>query len=202
MKKFSFSLVLTFLTVFIFAQTAGDYDEILKGNFSAFVGYWVNGDGDRIYLRPDGTTYFQGQEADNFRKSTSGSYSWGVFSSGYGGFGVTIIPVGVEGHIKTDITRVRLIAGHEAPTSPEGYYYRETTFPATHIATENIRLRTDQNLSASTIKVLAKGTKVLLDKWGDEAVIDGISASWVYVFTLEGLNGWCFLGYLKDTSIQ
>jgi hypothetical protein len=204
MKRFAFSLVLTFLVVSLFAQNTASYGKLLRGDLSDFAGYWVNGENKRIYLRPNGTTYFQGQEAGNFGKSTAGIYSWNISLDDEPGFGVMILPVGVDGFgdVKTDTTKVRLATGHEAPGSAEGYYYRESQFPATHSTTENIRLRTGQDLSSVTIKVLAKGTKVLLYAWGNEATIDGVFAMWAYVYTIDGFEGWCFSRYLQDTRNQ
>ncbi|MDR1929626.1 MAG: SH3 domain-containing protein [Treponema sp.] len=204
MKKFAFSLVLTFLAVSLFAQNTASYEKLLRGDLSDFAGYWVNGENERIYLRPNGTTYFQGQEAGNFGKSTAGTYGWNISLDDEPGFFVMILPVGVDGFydVKTDTTKVRLAAGHDVPGSAEGYYYRESQFPATHSTTENIKLRTGQDLSSATIKVLAKGAKVLLYKSGNEATIDGISARWVYVYTIDGFKGWCFSGYLQDTRNQ
>jgi hypothetical protein len=203
MKKFAFWLVLTFLAVSLFAQNTASYEKLLRGDLSDFAGYWVNGKNERIYLRPNGTTYFQGQSAGNFRKSTDGIYSWNISPDDEPGFGVMILPVGVDGvwNVETDTAKVRLAAGNEPPGS-EGYYYRESQFPATHSTTENIRLRAGQDLSSVTIKVLEKGAEVLLYAWGNEATIDGIYAMWVYVYTIDGFEGWCFLGYLQDTRNQ
>jgi hypothetical protein len=204
MKKFTFVLVLTFLAVALFAQNAASYGKLLKGDLSDFAGYWVNGKGERIYLRPNGTTYFKSQNASGFTKTASGYYHWNVSGDG-GGFGVMILPVGVDPKIydvTTDSTKVRLHAGQDGAGSPEEYYYRESQFPATHSTTENIKLRTGQDLSSETIKILTKGTKVLLYSSGDKATIDGISAAWVYVYTIDGFQGWCFAGYLKDIREQ
>ncbi|MDR2210467.1 MAG: SH3 domain-containing protein [Spirochaetaceae bacterium] len=204
MKKFVFLMVLSFPVLSLFAQNAASYEKLLKGDLSDFAGYWVNGEGDRMYLRPDGTTHFQGLQAGGFKKSSNGTYWWNVYGDDVGAWAVTILPVGVEGFydVQTDTTKVRLIAGHDAPGSAAGYYYRETAFPATHTTTENLKLRTDQGLSASTITVLSKGTRVLLQRWGDEITVDGVSAMWVYVFTPDGLEGWCFSAYLRDTRVQ
>jgi hypothetical protein len=203
MKKFGFSLVLFSLTVFLFAQAANDYAKLLRGDLSGFVGYWVDGNGHRMYLRADGTTYYTGQWAGNFRRDPSGTYSWNVSNEDEPGFGVTIFPVGVEAfyNAQTDTTKIRLAAGQDAPGDSNGYYYRESEFIATHNVTENLRLRTDKNLDASTIKVLAKGTKVLIPEkilWGEEITVEGKTARWVCIYTDDGLSGWVFSGYLEE----
>ena len=77
-------------------------------------------------------------------------------------------------------------------------YYRESVFPATHIVTENLRLRTGQNLNAETIVVLKNDTKVLVQEWGNNLTVEGKTARWASVYTIDGLSGWCFSGYLKE----
>jgi hypothetical protein len=206
MKKFAFSLALTFLAVFIFAQTAADYDKILKGDLSAFVGYWVNGDNWRVFLRSDGTFDFDDQPAVNFSKDSNGAYVWTIPNvdpdSGYPlTLHVGLLPVGVPYYysIKTDTTRVRLyIAVQEGPGSPNAFYYKESRFPATHTTTEILRLRTDQNLSSETVTVIKKGARVLVREWGNDVTIDGKSAKWALVYTADGFRGWCYSGYLKE----
>jgi hypothetical protein len=205
MKKRAFLTVLVFLSAFLFAQTAGDYANLLKGNLSAFAGVWVNGNGRRVYLRSDGTLNFsgqdenQGQRAAGYRQS-QGSYYWSIAFEDEPGFAVMLLPAGVEAayNVKTDTTRVRLAAGHDAPGDGNGYYYKEVAISATHSAVENLRLRSDQNLTASTIKVLPKGTRVKVQKWGNPLTVDGKTARWAYVLTSDGFEGWCFSGYLEE----
>jgi hypothetical protein len=186
MKKYLFLTALIFLTISLFAQNDINYDKILKGDLSDFVGYWVNGNNRRMYIQSD--TF------GNFKKWDDGIYSWNG-----GNHAVWILPVGVETpYCKSDTTRVRLHSGQDAPGAPEDFYYRETEFPATHIVEENLRLRTDQNLSSSTLKILEKGAKVLVQEWGNDVTIDGSSARWALVFTGDGFIGWCYSGNLKE----
>ena len=211
MKKYIFLLILFFITFSINAQNRSDYDNILNGNLSAFVGYWVNGNNIRIYLQPDGRA-FRDDKASGFKKNRD-FYSWGD-SSEWGGVTVMLFPVGVviyrfdskgeydptgkSGIVESNTKEVRLFLGHEYPYDPKDIFYKESEFPATHIASENLRLRTDQNLSSDTIKILEKGIKVVVYEWGNSVSIDGKNARWAYVFTIDGLQGWCYSGYLTE----
>jgi hypothetical protein len=201
MKKFAFLAVLAFLTVSLFAQAAGDYAKILKGDLSAFAGYWVNGNGERWYLRSNGTFSVKGGAA-RFSKGADGVYRWSVSIDDGPGGGVMLLPVGVETpyyDVKTDTTRVRLHVGQEAPGTPEDYFYKESVFPpVTHVTSENLKIRTWQNLNSETVTVLKKGTKVLVQEWGNMITIDGTSAKWAHVFTSDGFEGWCFSGFLQE----
>jgi hypothetical protein len=207
MKKLAFFLAFVFPGIFLFAQTAGDYDKILGGDLSAFAGYWVNGRNDRFYLHSDGEIFVPDEaymKAGGFSKNGD-VYHWLVFQAA-----VELYPVGVDARgfdyatqkrdvvIQTDKTKVRLFAGQEAPGSPADFYYRESVFPATHFAADNIRLRTHQGLDSETIKILQKNTRVLVQNWGNQETIDGLSAKWAYVYTGDGLKGWCYSGYLKE----
>jgi hypothetical protein len=78
------------------------------------------------------------------------------------------------------------------------FTYRRPEFSATHSTSENLRIRADQTLSAATIKVLEKGTRVQVQRWGNNLTIDGNTAKWAYVITVDGLAGWCYSGYLKE----
>jgi hypothetical protein len=188
MKKFAFLMILVFLAISVFAQNTINYDKILRGDLSDLVGYWIRGNG-RFYFQPTNRVY------GNVMKRENGIYSWTA-----GHFGMMLLPVGVPYYFETDTTRVRLAMGQDGPSSPEQFYYKEDEFPATHITDENLRLRTEQDLSSSTIKILEKGTEVLVQKWGNAVTIDGSSARWAYVFTSDGFEGWCYSGYLKELS--
>ena len=124
MKKIGFFLFMTFLAISLFAQNTNDYNRILNRNLSAFAGYWVNGDGDRYYLQPDG-----GRGAGNFSRYEN-IYRWNVWIEGEGGFAVVLFPIGVDvvGYdystdtqviIKTDKTKVRLFMGQDGPSNSE-----------------------------------------------------------------------------------
>ena len=207
MKKNVFLFLLIFFAISGFAQSAGDYNKILNGDLSAFVGYWVNGKNERVYLKSDGTL-FRNHEVSPFEK-TEGVYIWGNHTE-WGGVAVMLFPVGVEVYgvdstgkygatiVKSDKTKVRLFLGQDYPFDPKEIFYKESKFPVTHIVSENLRLRTDQNLNAETIIILKKDTKVLVYKWGDNVSIDGKNARWAHVFTIDGLQGWCYSGYLKE----
>ena len=208
MKKYIFLLFLVFLVISVYAQNAGDYNKILNGNLSAFVGYWVDENNDRIYLQSDGTT-LKGLKASGFKKKGD-VYSWGINAEGDegGGFTAMLFPVGADVYgydstaknviIKSDKTRVRLFFGQDYPFESKQLFYKKSEFPITHIVSENLRLKTDQNLSSETLNILKKGTKVLVHEWGNNVSIDGKNARWAYIFTVDGLQGWCYSGYLKE----
>jgi hypothetical protein len=202
MKQFAFLTVLAFLAVSLFAQTASDYDKILKGDFSAVAGYYVTEDNWRIFLPPDGNTAFNDYRVSDFRK-TGGVYTWGILGR-QEGVAVMLFPIGVdiEG-ITTDTTKVRIYFTSfrwEAPSNPSHIYYKESKFPATHVTTDNLRLRMRQDLNSETITILEKGAKALVQYWRDPVTIDGISGRWVQVYTIDGLMGYCFSGYLEELS--
>jgi hypothetical protein len=139
--------------------------------------------------------------ASNFSRNGN-IYDWSINTEG-GGFRVWLYPVGVDIYygntiLKTDKTRVRLNMGHDPLPDPENYYYRESEFSVTHITSDNLRIRADQNLSSATIKILEKGTMVQVQRWGNYASIDGNNARWAYVITINGIAGWCYSGYLKE----
>jgi len=123
----------------------GSYAKILNGDLSGFAGTWVDGFGTRSQLRADGV--FTGGsmsdlEADGFSVYDYGAYYWNVRSTeGYGGFGVMVYPPGVPINIydgsTTDTTKVRIIAGHDGPSSSAEVYYREGEAPAAHFADEH-----------------------------------------------------------------
>ena len=202
-------LFLIFPVISVFAQNAADYNKLLKGDFSAFTGYWVNGRNDRVYLRPDGTTYYRGVEA-NTPKKNGNFYIWNNYDEEYG-IAVILYPVGVdvygkdssgkEAVIKTDKTKVRLFVGEE-PTDSNDIYYKESVFPATHVTTENLKIRTDQNLNAETVVIIKKDAKVRVKEWGNNVTIDGKTARWARVYTSDGFEGWCYSGYLKELNTR
>jgi len=124
------------------------YAAILDGDLSDFAGTWVDGFGTRSQLRADGvfTSGSMGDlMADGFSMYDYGAYYWNVRSTdGYGGFGVMVYPPGVPinlfymdggvrkiaGTIETDTTKVRIITGHDGPSSSAEVYYREGEAPA------------------------------------------------------------------------
>ena len=159
MKKKIYLTVLLLIAAFMFASCAkksetitaksddpnGSYAKILNGDLSGFAGTWVDGFGTRSQLRADGV--FTGGsmsdlEADGFSVYDYGAYYWNVRSTeGYGGFGVMVYPPGVPINIydgsTTDTTKVRIIAGHDGPSSSAEVYYREGEAPAAHFADEH-----------------------------------------------------------------
>jgi len=120
------------------AQTGGtaaggyDYSKILKGDFSDFAGTWVNGKGDSIQLKADGSF------RDDFRDRTflfdkdSGTYLLSL-GTGQDSFSMFLFPVGVDAYnddgklVKTDTTKIRLHSNNPRPSSNDVLYYRETS---------------------------------------------------------------------------
>lgn len=67
---------------------------------------------------------------------------------------------------------------------------------------DGLRVRSEPSLSAKTVNALYYGEYVLVDKIGELATIDGITANWVKVkfYDEDGypeVNGWVFGGYLS-----
>jgi len=72
--------------------------------------------------------------------------------------------------------------------------YERNEFYATETA---LRLRVGTGTSSDTIVIMPEGTRVRLLEEGGVQIIDGIAAKWVRVETDDGVQGWCFSGYLK-----
>ena len=76
-------------------------------------------------------------------------------------------------------------------------------------AADNLRLRSEDDLSANSLLTIQKNTRVKILETGKYEVIDGLLSNWAYVEVLsgskdkegnpikEGTKGWCFGGYLK-----
>lgn len=67
---------------------------------------------------------------------------------------------------------------------------------------DGLRVRSEPSLSAKTINALYYGEYVLVDKIGELATIDGITANWVKMkfydeYEDPEANGWCYGGYLR-----
>ena len=199
MKKFVVSLVLIFLVPFLFAQTVSDYEKILKGDFSAFVGYWVNANNKREFLRSDGSQYKTEMflYGKNYRVRnfaiTEGVYTWYIHG-GQEGYSIMLFPIGVdiEG-IETDTAKTRIHIGMRLPSDPKEVYYRESSFPTTHIVSEDIILK-KYWFDEEAIGTLKKGTLVLIHSWQKRK--DGVLFARTY--TGDGLEGWCSPEHLEE----
>jgi hypothetical protein len=114
------------------------YIKILNGDLSDFAGIWVNGNGERKELKPDGN-FGDSVDAYVFQRHKDGYYSWNVEYE-IGGSGVHLYPVGVEiygdiptgeytseyGIFQTDATKVRItIVMHDALGDANKIYYME-----------------------------------------------------------------------------
>jgi len=67
---------------------------------------------------------------------------------------------------------------------------------------ENLRLRNKPDTSATVITVMEQGSKVTVLEVGQNATIDGTTATWVRVETADGKTGWCFGLYLRETQYE
>ncbi len=67
-----------------------------------------------------------------------------------------------------------------------------------YIATDNLKLRSGQSLNAEQVGKIKQDESVTVLETGSPATIDGIESAWVKIQTEEGLEGWCFAGYLTD----
>jgi len=92
----------------------GSYAKILTGDLSAFAGTWVNGEGTRAELKPDGIfgnyAEYKDVKINNFRITADGFYSWSIGTEWFDS-PVTLYPVGKDviggnGILKTDTTKV------------------------------------------------------------------------------------------------
>lgn len=67
---------------------------------------------------------------------------------------------------------------------------------------DNLRLRDSDNLSGNVITTLKSDITLKLIKIGKEDTIDDIKSNWAYVKVLStGEKGWCFGGYIAETSM-
>ena len=76
-------------------------------------------------------------------------------------------------------------------------------------AADNLRLRSEDDLSANPLLTIQKNTRVKILETGKYEVIDGLLSNWAYVEVVpgskdnngntikDGSKGWCFGGYLK-----
>lgn len=67
-----------------------------------------------------------------------------------------------------------------------------------YIATDALKIRESPSLSAKQIGRLLKGARATVIEVGEDVTIDGIESAWVKVRTKDGVEGWCFAGYLTD----
>jgi len=70
----------------------------------------------------------------------------------------------------------------------------------THYIIDNLRLRDDNNLSASIITTLPQNTAIRILETGNVETIDGITAPWIKVISETGFIGWCFYGYVRQLN--
>ena len=106
-----------------------------------------------------------------------------------------------------------------APATEHAELAEEITIPKpapaigkTAVVTENLRLRTDDNMTAEVVTTLSAGTCVKVLAHGREDTIDGIASNWVQVRVLggakdkdgnaieAGTKGWLFGDYLSETE--
>jgi hypothetical protein len=69
-------------------------------------------------------------------------------------------------------------------------------------AKTNLRVRSSPNTASETVDILQVGDIITVLEPGLSADIDGITAPWVWVQTVNGYEGWCFSGYLEPVEKQ
>ncbi|MBR0494558.1 MAG: SH3 domain-containing protein [Treponema sp.] len=67
-----------------------------------------------------------------------------------------------------------------------------------YIATDSLKIRSEQSLNSEQIGRVIKDELVTIIEIGGNTVIDDIESAWVKIQTKDGLEGWCFAGYLTD----
>lgn len=184
------------------AALSEGYAKLLNGDYSQFTaGYWVMG-AQGIQLRADGT--FNDEVAASVaHRNDDGSYSWGMWEKGGGGWAAVLFPVGVDARdVKSDTTKVRLWMGQDWHISnDDGLYYYYPAQTAFYYATSNLRLRSAPDTSKNNrIAGILEGDSVALLETGKTDNIDGITAPWYMVKTADGTIGWVFSGYLTALS--
>jgi len=205
-----------------------DYSKILKGDLSDFAGTYVNGRGDKLELKADGSY------SDNFRDRVflfdekSGTYLL-IMHLWQDSLSMFLFPVGVDAYnsdgklVKTDKTKIRLHSNNPHPSSSDDLFYRESseitgsvdeeyyggpqddtgsfTGPSYLYATTNLRLRSEPDTSKDNrIAGVPQGSRVEFLEWGDFDTIDNMTKLWYKVKTEDGTTGWLFSGYLSETA--
>jgi hypothetical protein len=66
----------------------------------------------------------------------------------------------------------------------------------------NLRLRGSPDTGGEILRTLAEGESVTVLESGLSETIDGITAPWVWVETRDGIQGWCFAGYLGPVRVR
>ena len=99
-----------------------DEQAILNGDFSTLVGTWRNGLGQEFTFDKNGLV-----NSGNIEKVSMGNHGTIEFSvrSGFTGYGMSVYPAGliIDG-LDSDLSKNRLTAGQDAPTSSEQVFYK------------------------------------------------------------------------------
>ena len=99
-----------------------DEQAILNGDFSTLVGTWRNGLGQEFTFDKNGLV-----NSGNIEKVSMGNHGTIEFSvrSGFTGYGMSVYPAGliIDG-LDSDLSKNRLTAGKDAPTSSEQVFYK------------------------------------------------------------------------------
>lgn len=111
-----------------FSQAA--YDALTRGDFSAFAGVWKNGKDSALTLNSDGGVLWgamakQPATASKVSKQSGGWYHWSAQEKDYGGFSVSLIPVGVADpfELDSDTSKTRMLCGQGYPESLSEIFY-------------------------------------------------------------------------------
>jgi len=206
-----------------------DYSKILKGDLSDFAGTYVDGRGDKLELKADGSYRDYFIELHFSFDKDSGTYCLGL-GSGQDSFSMYLFPVGVDAYnsdgklVKTDKTKIRLHDNNPHPSSSDDLYYWESSeitvsveeprdydgpggpqddYPTIYYATANLRLRSEPDTSKDNrIAGVPQGSRVERLEYGQFEKIDNIPGVWYKVKTEDGTVGWLWSGYLTSDPLD
>ncbi|GBU29502.1 hypothetical protein R84B8_03074 [Treponema sp. R8-4-B8] len=178
------------------------YEMPTEAPFQAqFAGTYVNADGDKKQIEANGAV--NGCRFVGFFLYTGGIYELRYWI-GQDYSSINIVPVGVDVYdwdgklLKTDKTKIRLSPSSRASSNDELYYPQTSGI---YYATTNLRLRSEPDTSKDNrIAGVSQGNRVELLEVGKTETIDGITAPWFKVKTVDGTEGWLFSGYLTETA--
>ncbi len=71
-----------------------------------------------------------------------------------------------------------------------------------YFAADNLKIRSAPSLNAEKVGVLYIDNAATVLEVGEKTTIDGISSVWVKIHADGGKEGWCFAGYLTDSTVN
>lgn len=183
------------------------YSKILNGDLSAWEGTWVNGYGNKVQLKPNGT--FNEMEISRdfqFESSTGNNYMWENAVPGEFAYNVYFFPIGIEfvnyyGNIQTDITKDRIyfiISAAERTTTSNDVYYREGegVFSTYHEAPQA------SSAAAQTIQIGLSSERNLAFWIIHDFEDEGNLGSWIVITSDYALEDFSFIAVDYDYEID